>query len=292
MRIAVATAGAVDVRRLETSASNAALDFIPPAPDPLAEFEPEQLAVAGAVPITVRPAPGPLEPAPRDPQSPDTAPPETTPRAIDTRRASGSSVPRAKGTSAAPARAGIKSFVLGSVCGALLCLLGVYSMKAREMAQPEPGSPASEPGPPASAPVVPAALETPAPEPPAPAVASELRDPPVIDKDVLALPQPATKSRNVREAARQAPPPEETKRTVFVGALQIDSTPQGAQVFVDRKAVGVTPVLVTDVSAGSHAVRVEADGHTPWSSAVRVVADRQTDVNTILSPSSPGVPRD
>jgi hypothetical protein len=129
-----------------------------------------------------------------------------------------------------------------------------------------------------------------APEPPPPLVASQFRDLPVIDRDVPARPEPAPKSRNVREAVRQAPPPEEPKKTVFVGALRIDSRPQGAQVFVDRKAVGVTPVVVTDLRAGSHVVRVEADGHTPWSSAVRVVADRQTDVNTLLSPSSPSAP--
>jgi hypothetical protein len=290
MRIALAVAGAVDVRQLKESASNATLDLVAPAPDPLAEFGPEWRAPARPVPITVRPARGPVEPAPRETPPRDTTPRNTTSPAVDTRRASPAPVTGANWIPAAPARSAVKSFVLGLVCGALLCLLAVYSITGREVARPDPGPGSLEPAPPAVAPVLPAASEIPAPEPATAVVASALRDLPPIDKDLLAPPELMAKSRNVREAARQAPPPQETKKTAFVGALQIDSTPRGAQVFVDRKAVGVTPVLVTDLSAGSHAIRVEADGHMPWSSAVRVIADRQTDVSTILSPSSPGAP--
>ena len=288
MRIAL-TAAAVDVYRMEKSATNATRDLVP-APDPLAEFEPEQTPPPRPVPFTVRPTPGAVDFAPRGTPPRDTIPRQRTPP-VGTRRTSFPPVKRAQQIPATPARRGIRPFVLGSVCGALLCVLAVYSMTGEEVAQPEPDPPAAGPGPPASAPVVPAASEAPAPKPPAPVGNTELRDLPVIDRDLPAPPEPIAKSRSVREAATPAPPPpRETKRTVFVGALQIDSAPQGAQVFVDRKAVGVTPVLVTDLSAGSHAIRVEADGHLAWSSAVRVIADRQTHVNAILSPSSSSAP--
>ena len=69
------------------------------------------------------------------------------------------------------------------------------------------------------------------------------------------------------------------------GSLHVDSTPRGARVFIDRKLVGVTPLLMTDVSAGSHVIRLETDGHSAWSSAIRVVAERQTDVSPTLAPS-------
>jgi hypothetical protein len=59
-------------------------------------------------------------------------------------------------------------------------------------------------------------------------------------------------------------------------------------VFVDRKPVGVTPLLMTGVGVGSHVVRLEADGHSAWSSATRVVADRQTIVSATLIPSRDG----
>jgi hypothetical protein len=77
--------------------------------------------------------------------------------------------------------------------------------------------------------------------------------------------------------------PTEKKKESFVGSLRIDSAPQGARVFIDRTAAGVTPLVARDLSAGSHAVRVEADGHLPWSSAIRVIADRQTRVHTTLA---------
>jgi PEGA domain len=70
-----------------------------------------------------------------------------------------------------------------------------------------------------------------------------------------------------------------------VGSLQIDSTPRGARVFVDRQSVGVTPLVLPGLVVGSHVVRLEADGHKPWSSAIRITADRQTDLRTTLAPS-------
>ena len=70
-----------------------------------------------------------------------------------------------------------------------------------------------------------------------------------------------------------------------MGALQIDSTPRGARVFIDRQPVGVTPLVLTGLVVGSRVVRLEADGHAPWSSAIRVIADRRTDVRTTLAPS-------
>jgi hypothetical protein len=74
-----------------------------------------------------------------------------------------------------------------------------------------------------------------------------------------------------------------TTNSPFVGSLRIDSLPQGARVFIDRKEVGMTPLIMANLVAGSHAVRLEAEGHTPWSSAIRVIADQQTDVRTILA---------
>jgi hypothetical protein len=83
----------------------------------------------------------------------------------------------------------------------------------------------------------------------------------------------------------QAPSaPTEAKLGSLVGSLRIDSAPQGARVFVDRATAGVTPLVVRDLSAGSHTVRVEAGGHLPWSSAIQVFANRQTRVHTTLSP--------
>ena len=105
-----------------------------------------------------------------------------------------------------------------------------------------------------------------------------LRPEPGVDAPV---PPPSSVSSPVQQPASQA----------SVGSLQIDSTPQGAQVFVDRRAVGVTPLVLSDLAVGTHAIRVEAEGQLPWSSAIGVDADRRTDVRAILAPALDRSPR-
>jgi hypothetical protein len=186
------------------------------------------------------------------------------------------------------------SFAFGSVCGAVLCLIVVYPLMTSELPLPAPSD---------------ASLEKPPAAQPSIVVAAEHRDPPVPvpDPPVVNTSRPPT-----AEAARPTPTPEAVRPTPapkparptpaptlpavpvpreegtsarFVGALQVDSTPRGARVFIDRQEVGVTPLVLTGLVVGSHVVRLEADGHAPWSSAIRVIADRQTDVRTKLAPS-------
>jgi hypothetical protein len=80
------------------------------------------------------------------------------------------------------------------------------------------------------------------------------------------------------------PPAPATPATVgrFVGALVVDSRPPGASVFVDGKLAGKTPVEVSSVDAGSHALRIELDGYQRWTSAVRVVAGERNRVTASL----------
>jgi len=68
----------------------------------------------------------------------------------------------------------------------------------------------------------------------------------------------------------------------FVGALTVDSRPQGARVFVDGRLVGTTPVSLPEVNAGSHAVRLEREGYRRWSSSVRIVASERNRVTASL----------
>jgi hypothetical protein len=54
--------------------------------------------------------------------------------------------------------------------------------------------------------------------------------------------------------------------------LMVESRPPGARVFLDGKLVGTTPLTMSDVPAGAHAVRLDLAGYRPWVSSVRVVA--------------------
>src|SRR6185312_14746661 len=52
--------------------------------------------------------------------------------------------------------------------------------------------------------------------------------------------------------------------------IQVASEPPGARVSIDNAYLGVTPLLSGTLLAGTHAVRVEADGRFPWMSRVDV----------------------
>jgi hypothetical protein len=54
------------------------------------------------------------------------------------------------------------------------------------------------------------------------------------------------------------------------GSLDLQSTPPGAQVFVDGKAAGVTPLKLNGVPAGKHAVKLVAAGFNPLERPVTV----------------------
>jgi len=63
-----------------------------------------------------------------------------------------------------------------------------------------------------------------------------------------------------------------------LGALYIVSRPMGASVTVDGRVVGVTPLLLTDVTSGSHTIQLQADGHKPWQTTVQVKMGERTRV--------------
>lgn len=75
----------------------------------------------------------------------------------------------------------------------------------------------------------------------------------------------------------------------FRGTLAIDSVVPGARVFINGQPVGVTPVVLKNVPAGSRAVRVEATGYGTWSASLQVTANRQTRVMAKLDRVIPAV---
>jgi hypothetical protein len=114
--------------------------------------------------------------------------------------------------------------------------------------------------------------QTPTPTPTLVAPATAL--PPTLDARGSA-PQ---RSRN-RASAALAPRP-----TTYVGSLSIASVPPGASVSINGKAAGVTPLRLHRQRAGSLAVQVAEEGFERWSAAVRVSADRLTEVTARLRP--------
>jgi DNA repair exonuclease SbcCD ATPase subunit len=73
----------------------------------------------------------------------------------------------------------------------------------------------------------------------------------------------------------------------LVGTLAVDSEPPGAAVFINQRPVGVTPVVLKELRAGSSVLRLELEGYQRWSSSVTVSTVRETHVLAKLQPDSP-----
>jgi hypothetical protein len=71
---------------------------------------------------------------------------------------------------------------------------------------------------------------------------------------------------------------------VFAGNLAVESNPAGGTVFIDRQRVGETPLRLTRLTAGSHVVWIESEGHARWTAAVQVNTDKLVRVNATLEP--------
>ena len=70
------------------------------------------------------------------------------------------------------------------------------------------------------------------------------------------------------------------------GSLVLSSNPEGAQVLVNGRVAGKTPVVLEDVPVGPRALLLRQTGYAPWSASVRIIANQQTAVHATLAPST------
>ena len=71
------------------------------------------------------------------------------------------------------------------------------------------------------------------------------------------------------------------------GNISVQSTPSDAIVYLDGIMMGATPILMPDIPAGAHAVRIEKPGYYPWEDTVTVTAGATTVVSITLTPVPP-----
>ena len=83
------------------------------------------------------------------------------------------------------------------------------------------------------------------------------------------------------KAERVARPPAAAKGAA-TGSLSVDSRPRGAQVTIDGRVLGVTPLSAPGLSPGVHAVRVELAGHKPVTTTVTVKAGETAKIAVTL----------
>jgi len=68
------------------------------------------------------------------------------------------------------------------------------------------------------------------------------------------------------------------------GSLFIESAVPGAEVSVDGRPQGNTPVLVREIASGTHRVRVTITDYLPWEEQVVVEFDKRAEVSVTLQP--------
>jgi serine/threonine protein kinase len=79
-------------------------------------------------------------------------------------------------------------------------------------------------------------------------------------------------------------PADATAATNSNGSLQVASRPSGAQVFVDDSLIGTTPLLLSNVAAGSKSLRIELSGYKIWTKSVRIEPSARLRVSASLEP--------
>ena len=83
---------------------------------------------------------------------------------------------------------------------------------------------------------------------------------PPRDAPAAALGRPASRPAAAAPKDVTPPPPKVVDVTPTVGTLRIDSDVPGAQVFIDHKYIGVTPIT-HDVDPGTHRLNLSAEGY-------------------------------
>jgi eukaryotic-like serine/threonine-protein kinase len=71
------------------------------------------------------------------------------------------------------------------------------------------------------------------------------------------------------------------------GGLVIESRPSGATVFLDGQRIGTTPMSLPDSSPGTHRIRLEMAGFSPWVTTAVVQAGARTRVAASLERGTP-----
>ena len=75
-----------------------------------------------------------------------------------------------------------------------------------------------------------------------------------------------------------------TSAVAPLGSIDVVSRPPGAEVAIDGRIVGTTPVSIPDVTEGTHVVGIELAGFSRWATSVYVNKGERARVGASLSP--------
>jgi serine/threonine protein kinase len=117
-----------------------------------------------------------------------------------------------------------------------------------------------------------------------------VEEPDVKPTEPVPSPEPQRLARAEPERSRQPlgsgsePEPSGPERAEPTGpaSIEIVSRPSGAQVFLDNRLVGRTPLVLSTVDPGGHSVRIALPGHQRWATTVNVEAGSRARVAASL----------
>jgi hypothetical protein len=70
------------------------------------------------------------------------------------------------------------------------------------------------------------------------------------------------------------------------GSLSVTSTPAGAEVSVDNEVKGITPAMISGLSAGTHTLKITKDGYRDFSTNISIDAGQVREYSTGLTSAS------
>lgn len=74
------------------------------------------------------------------------------------------------------------------------------------------------------------------------------------------------------------------------GSVSVNSNPSGADVYLDNGYIGISPLTIPSVTAGSHVVLLTHPGYANWQATVQVQQGATASVDATLSPGPTGAP--
>ena len=130
-----------------------------------------------------------------------------------------------------------------------------------------------------------------------PPVVTEFRDAGATEGLIRALrevspkPEPATPAAKAESTAASPPTPTTPAPVPAPAVLTFETTPPGAEVYVDEERVGKTgpegKLKISTLAAGEHRVRVSAAGYEDFSRSVELTAGQTTVVAVTLAAVKP-----
>lgn len=72
-----------------------------------------------------------------------------------------------------------------------------------------------------------------------------------------------------------------------LGEMQVNSTPPGADIYLDNHAIGLTPLCLTDVMRGEHIILIRKDGYQDWIANISVIGGSVGSAEAVLVSAPP-----